>query len=39
MPRCRKGDYIVHADVIGEVPAKNSIYRARLQTSQPLTTH
>lgn len=34
-----RGDYIVHADVISEVPAKNSIYRARLQTSQPLTTH
>lgn len=34
-----RGDYIVHADVISEVPARNSIYRARLQTSQPLTTY
>jgi hypothetical protein len=34
-----RGSYIVHADVIAEVPEKNSIYRARLQTSQPLTTH
>lgn len=34
-----QGMYVVHADVIGEVAAKNSIYRARLQTSQPLTTH
>lgn len=34
-----QGDYIVHADAISEVPAKNAIYRARLQTSQPLTTH
>jgi len=29
----------VHADVIAEVPDKNAIYRARLQTSEPLTTH
>ena len=34
-----RGTYIVHADVIGEVPQKNSIYRARLQTSEPLATH
>ena len=34
-----QGKYIVHADVIGEVPGRNSIYRARLQTSEPLTTH
>jgi hypothetical protein len=34
-----RGLYTVHADVIGEVPEKNSIYRARLQTSQPLATH
>lgn len=34
-----RGDYIVHADVITEVPEKNIIHRARLQTSEPLTTH
>jgi hypothetical protein len=34
-----QGSYIVHADVIAEVPAKNAIYRARLQTSEPLATH
>jgi Putative Ig domain len=34
-----RGSYIVHADVIAEVPGKNSIYRARLQTSDPLATH
>ncbi len=34
-----QGSYIVHADVIAEVPDKNAIYRARLQTSEPLTTH
>jgi hypothetical protein len=34
-----RGTYTVHADAIAEVPAKNSIYRARLQTSEPLTTH
>jgi len=33
------GDYIVHADVITEVAEKNAIYRARLQTAAPLTTH
>ncbi len=31
-----RGSYIVHADVIAEVPGKNSIYRSRLQTSEPL---
>jgi len=31
-----QGSYIVHADLIGEVPDKNAIYRARLQTSEPL---
>jgi Putative Ig domain len=34
-----QGSYIVHADVIAEVPDKNAIYRARLQTAEPLTTH
>ena len=34
-----QGNYIVHADVIAEVPDKNAIYRARLQTLEPLTTH
>lgn len=34
-----RGDYIVHVDAIAEVPAKNAIYRARLQTRDPLTTH
>jgi len=34
-----QGSYSVHADVIGEVPDTNAIYRARLQTSEPLTTH
>jgi Putative Ig domain len=33
-----RGDYIVHADVIGEVPEKSSIYRTRLQTAEPLST-
>lgn len=31
-----RGSYIVHADVIAEVPGKNSIYRSRLQTTEPL---
>ena len=31
-----KGSYIVHVDVIAEVPEKNVIHRARLQTSAPL---
>jgi hypothetical protein len=34
-----RGDYIVHVDVIAEVPATNAIHRARLQTSEPLETH
>jgi hypothetical protein len=32
-----RGNYIVHADVIAEAPT--AIYRARLQTSEPLMTH
>jgi len=32
-----QGSYIVHADLIGEVPSKNVIYRERLQTAEPLT--
>ena len=31
-----QGSYIVHVDVIAEVPEKNVIHRARLQTSEPL---
>jgi hypothetical protein len=31
------GSYVVHADAIAEVPAKNAIYRQRLQTASPLT--
>jgi hypothetical protein len=34
-----RGNYIVQADVIAEVPGKNAIYRARLQAPEPLTTH
>jgi len=34
-----QGSYVVHADVIAEVPDKNAIYRARLQTAEPLQTH
>ena len=34
-----RGSYIVHADVIAEVPEKGAIYRARLQTSEPLEIH
>jgi hypothetical protein len=30
------GSYTVHADAIAEVPAKNAIYRQRLQTPSPL---
>lgn len=30
------GGYIVHVDVVGEVPAKNAIYRQRLQTPSAL---
>jgi hypothetical protein len=31
-----QGSYVVHADAIAEVPAKNAIYRQRLQTPSPL---
>jgi len=31
-----RGRYVVHADAIAEVPAKNLIYRVRLQTPNPL---
>lgn len=31
------GQYIVHVDVVAEVPASNAIYRARLQTPNALT--
>jgi hypothetical protein len=34
-----RGNYIVHVDVISEVPERNAIDRARLQTSAPLETH
>ena len=34
-----RGEYIVNADVIAEVPEKNAIYRARRQTAEPLATH
>jgi hypothetical protein len=30
------GAYIVHVDVVGEVPSKNRIYRQPLQTTRPL---
>jgi hypothetical protein len=30
-----RGNYIVHADAVGEIAETNTIYRARLQTSQP----
>lgn len=30
------GSYIIHADAIGEVPAKRRIFRTRLQTPAPL---
>jgi hypothetical protein len=30
------GGYVVHVDVVGEVPRKNLIYRERLQTPSPL---
>lgn len=30
------GQYIVHVDVVAEVPARNAIYRARLQTKERL---
>ncbi len=31
------GTYIVHVDVVAEVPSSNTIHRARLQTSVPMT--
>jgi hypothetical protein len=31
-----RGQYVVHIDAVGEVPPKNSIYRARLQTKESL---
>ena len=31
------GQYVVHVDAVAEVPARGAIYRARLQTSGPLT--
>ena len=31
------GKYVVHVDAVAEVPSKNVIHRARLQTSTPLT--
>jgi hypothetical protein len=34
-----RGTYIVHVDVIAEVPVTRAIYRARLQTPEPLETH
>jgi len=34
-----RGDYIVHADVITEVPETNSIRRAQLETGKALSTH
>lgn len=34
-----RGSYIVHVDVIAELPEASAIYRARLQTSEPLETH
>src|SRR5215469_4615581 len=30
------GQYVVHVDAVGEVPPKDSIYRARLQTKEQL---
>ncbi len=30
------GGYVVHVDVVGEVPPKNVIYRERMQTPSPL---
>jgi putative Ig domain-containing protein len=30
------GTYVIHVDAVGEVEAKNAIYRARLQTTAPL---
>jgi len=34
-----RGSYVVHVDAIAEVPEANAIYRARLQTLEPLETH
>ena len=31
-----RGSYLVHVDAVGEVPAKNLIYRDRMQTPGPL---
>jgi hypothetical protein len=31
-----RGDYVVHVDAVGEVPARNVIYRERLQTPSSL---
>ena len=31
-----RGHYVVHVDAIAEVPARNAIYRARLEASRPL---
>jgi hypothetical protein len=31
-----QGAYLVHADAVAEVPARNAIYRRRLQTPSPL---
>ena len=31
-----RGRYVVHADAIAEVPAKNAVYRNRLETPEPL---
>ena len=33
------GQYIVHADAIAEIPARNIIRRDRLQTQQPITVN
>lgn len=33
------GSYIVHADAIGEIPARNTIRRTRLQTQQPIVVN
>jgi hypothetical protein len=33
------GQYIVHADAVAEIPARNIIRRTRLQTPQPLTVN
>jgi hypothetical protein len=31
-----QGSYVVHADAVAEIPAKDAIYRRRLQTPSPL---